>query len=186
MKKTLLSIAAVGAALLLNTNTVQGANLPAGQIDFGQFTPSTEGQFVEINLNSTLLSIASRLTAKADPDTAKLIGGLKSIRVNVIGINEVNRAEINERVGLIRNQLDEQGWQRLVTVKEKKEDVGIFTKFRGEEAVEGIVITVLNGDKQAVLINIVGDIRPEELAAVAERLNIDPLKQVAGAMGNKK
>jgi hypothetical protein len=56
---------------------------------------------------------------------------------------------------------------------------------RGPEAVEGVVVTVLDGKKQAVLINIVGDIRPEKLGAIGERFNIDPLKQLGKGLETK-
>jgi hypothetical protein len=58
-------------------------------------------------------------------------------------------------------------------------------KTRGEEAVEGLVITVLEGKGEAVLINIVGDIKPEKLGAIGERLNIKPLKKVGRSLEKK-
>jgi len=51
-------------------------------------------------------------------------------------------------------------------------------KMHGSESVEGLVVTVLQGNKEAVLVNVVGDIRPEKLAMIGERFGIEPLKQV--------
>ena len=53
------------------------------------------------------------------------------------------------------------------------------------EAVEGIAVTVLSGDGEAVFVNIVGDIRPQQIAEVGERLNIDPLKKLSRELGTK-
>ena len=63
------------------------------------------------------------------------------------------------------------------------DDVQIYAKMRGEEAIEGLVVTVIEGNHEVVLVNIVGDIKPEQIATLAERFNIDPLKKVdfAGA-----
>jgi hypothetical protein len=66
----------------------------------------------------------------------------------------------------------------VVAVQQKNQDVGIYAKLRGEEAVEGVVVTVLEANREAVLINIVGDIKPEKLAVVGERFNIEPLKKL--------
>lgn len=173
-----LGIAALMAALTLNA---YAANPAPGYIDFGKF-PKSSGEFVEIDLKSNLLSMVARLTRKEDSDVAELLRGLHSIRVNVIGLNDDNRDEMEKRITAIRSQLDTKGWERIVTAQKQKEDVGIFLKTRGEEAVEGLVIVVLQGDREAVLINIVGDIKPDKLGALGERLNIDPLKKLGRAL----
>jgi len=61
--------------------------------------------------------------------------------------------------------------------------VNVFLKTREQEAVEGIVVTILQGGKEAVLINVVGDIRPEQIATLGERFNLEPLKQAGRAIG---
>jgi hypothetical protein len=81
--------------------------------------------------------------------------------------------------------LDGAVWERLVTVIKDKEDVGIFMKMSGAEVVEGVVVTVLSGDGQAVFVNVVGDIRPDKLATVGERFNIEPLKHLPGKAQDK-
>jgi len=53
-------------------------------------------------------------------------------------------------------------------------------KTRGPEAVEGIVVTVLEDKGHAVFVNLVGDIRPDKLNTVGERFNIEPLKHLPG------
>ena len=55
----------------------------------------------------------------------------------------------------------------------------------GSEAVEGLVVTVLEGKRQAVLVNVVGDIRPEKLALIGERFHIEPLKKISQAIEPK-
>jgi uncharacterized protein DUF4252 len=67
-------------------------------------------------------------------------------------------------------------------VQEKNDDVAIYLKTRGKEAVEGLVVTVLDGRKEAVFVNIVGDIKLEKLAALGDKFNLDALKKAAEAM----
>ena len=57
------------------------------------------------------------------------------------------------------------------------EDVGVYTKTRGGEALAGLVITVIDPKDEVVLVNIVGDIKPEQVAALGEGLNIKPLEK---------
>ena len=45
------------------------------------------------------------------------------------------------------------------------------------------MVTVLDGNKQeAVVVNVVGDIKPEQLAALGEAMNIEPLKKAGGSI----
>ncbi len=105
------------------------------------------------------------------------------LRVNVVGVTDENREDVTKYIQSVRGKLDKGGWGRIVTVQDKNgADVGIFVKTRGEEAVEGIVVTVIDAKKNAVLINLVGNIKPEQIAAVGEALHIDPLKKVGEAL----
>jgi hypothetical protein len=125
--------------------------------------------------------MVTNFAKKQEPQVAEVLAGLKSIRVNVMGVTDENREELTKKIKSIRAQLDGSGWERLVTVMKGSEDVGVFMKMRGPEAVEGIVVTVLKGDEQAVFVNVVGDIRPDKLATVGERFNIEPLKHLPAA-----
>jgi len=41
---------------------------------------------------------------------------------------------------------------------------------------------VIEGAREAVLINIVGNIKPERIALIGERFNIEPLKKIGRAI----
>jgi hypothetical protein len=159
------------------------AETPApGYFDFGKFSPPPSGgEFVEVDLKDSLISMAARLGEKSEPEVSGLLRGLQAVRVNVIGLTDENRAEMQERVKTIRSQLEARGWQRIVTAQNKGEDVGIYLKTRGAETVQGLVITVLDGKKEAVFVNIVGDLKPENLATIGQKFNIEPLKKLGGA-----
>ena len=178
----------LGAAILLALPQLGAfaCNSPAGYVDFGKLPDSAAGsQLVEVNVGSNLIAMVTRLVQKSEPEVADLLKGLQSIRVNVIGLDDANRSEIQDRIRAIRNQLDTQGWERVVSAQEKKQDVGVYLKTRGQDTVEGLVVTVVDGRKQAVLINIVGDIKPEKLGTLGDRFNIDPLKKF-GAPSKKE
>ena len=162
------------------------AGSPSGQVDFGKFAPPGDGgQFVEVQINSNLLSLAARAVEKQEPDAARLLHGVQLVRVNVIGLTDENRAEMQKRVREIRRELDAQGWEHNVVVMDKRgQDVGIYTKTRGSEALAGLVITMIDPKDSVVLINIVGDIRPEQVAALGEKLDIQPLKDIGAALND--
>ena len=177
-----LAVAALTAGL--GFNALAGSS--PGQVDFGKFAPPGDGsQFVEIQLNSNLLSLTAQVLERQQPDAAKLLRSVQFVHVNVIGLTEENRADVTKHIRQIRQDLAHQGWEQSVKVQEKNgEDVGIYTKTRGEEALAGIVITVIEPKGEAVLINIVGDIRPEQIALLGEKLDVKPLKDIGAALGD--
>jgi hypothetical protein len=182
MRRTL----ALAALSTLASFAAQAADNPPGYIDFGKFTPpSSGGEFVEVHIKSNLIAMVARLAEKSDPDVAELLRGLQLVRVNVVGLDDGNRSEMEKRVKNIRTELDSHGWERVVTAQQKDQDVGVYLKTRGQEAVEGLVVTVIEGNHEAVLVNIVGDIKPEKIALIGEKLNIEPLKKIGAAIEKK-
>lgn len=171
-----LGVALLAAVLTLN---LQAGPATPGQVDFGKFSPpASGGQFVEVNISSNLIAMAVRLGAAAQPEIADVLQGLKGIRVTVIGLDDENRADIQKRVKTIRGELDGQGWDRVVVVQQKDQDVVVHIRTRGGESVEGIAVTVLADNQQAVLVNVIGDLKPEKLALIGEKFNIEPLKKI--------
>ena len=175
-----LAVAVLAAGVSLNVL----AGPPSGQVDFGKLAmPGNGGEFVEIQVNSNLLSLAAKLVEKQQPDAAKLLRGVQLVRVNVVGLTDENRDELTKHVRQLRHDLDAQGWERNVNVQQKDgEDVGVYTKTRGGEALAGLVITVIEPKDEVVLVNIVGDIKPEQVAALGEGLDIKPLEKIGEAL----
>ena len=171
-------------ALLFASAGLTGA-LAAEQsalVDFGKLTPALNCEFVEVNLTGPLLKFAATCAAKQEPLVADVLRGLKHVRVNVIGLDDTNRAETTRRVTTIRQDLTTQGWAPIVTARgQKSEDVMVFAKLAADDTIDGLVITVLQGSKQAVLVNIVGQIKADQIAMLAEQLNIPGLKLAADA-----
>jgi hypothetical protein len=182
MKSILLQTCAIAAASLLLSTPLRADNPSAGLVTFGKFTKPTNGELVEINLNSDTIAMALQLAGNSQPDFAEVLQGLDSIRVAVVGLDNQNREEITTRMKTLRSELDTLGWQQVVSVQEKKEDVGIFLKTRGRDAIEGLVVTVLDGRKEAVFVNIAGNIRIDKLSALGEKFNVGALKQAAEAL----
>jgi hypothetical protein len=159
--------------------------LPPGQVEFGKFSPpGGDGEFVEVNVGSSLISLAATFLQKEEPDIAQLLSGLKLVHVNVIGVSDENKADLQKRSQSLRQELEGKGWEKIVTAQQQGQDVGIYLKTEGKDAVQGLVVMVMDGNKQAVFVNVVGNIKPEQLATLGDRLHIDPLKKI-GAATNK-
>ena len=173
---------AVVAVTLAMLSPARAESLPPGQVDFGKFSPpGGGGEFVEVNVGASLISLAASFLQKEEPDVAQLLNGLQLVRVNVIGVSEENRAEVQKRSETVRQELDGKGWERIVAAQQKDQDVSIYLKTQGKDTVQGLVVMVMEGNRQAVFVNIVGNIKPEQLATLGDRLHLDPLKKIGAA-----
>lgn len=170
--------ACLGAALTVKSFAAE----EGGFVDFGKFTAASGREFVEVNLPSSLLKFAARIAATDEPEVAQLLRSITQVRVNVIGMDETNRESTVSRIEGIRADLEKRGWQKIVTARAGadggSDDVAVYLKSRGEDAIEGVVVTVIARKGEAVLVNIVGNIRADQIAELAEQLDIKPLRKL--------
>lgn len=182
--KKSLSIAVASLAL---SGPLMAEDTPAGYVDFGTLTPSAKSeQFVEVNMKGAMLKLAAQLTKKSEPDVADLLSGIQQVRVNVVGLDADNRDAITKRISEVRTQLEKKGWERVVQAKERAQDVSVYLKSGKEGVLDGVVVTVLDGTKEAVFVNVVGTINMEQIGKLGEKLDIQPLKQIGIKLEGKK
>lgn len=176
LRSTLLA-AACAAGLAFTLPSARAAE--PGFVDFSPLLAgSSSTRNVEINLPEPLLNFAATIAKSQDADTAALINGLKQIRVHVLGLDDRNRVDLTDRIQKIRTELAAQGWHRAINVQDEGDDVSILVKIGPNSAIEGLTITVLSKDDDAVFVNIVGNIDPSRIAAIGEKYGIDPLKRI--------
>jgi hypothetical protein len=180
--KNLLKPAAALLAVASLTLSARAESSP-GFVELGKFAPPGKGaELVEVQLRSNLIGLAAQLVEKQEPEAARLLRSVELVQVKVVGLTKDNREELGKQIAKLQSELDSQNWERNVTVQGKKgEDVAVYTKTRGGEALSGVVITVKDKE-HAVFVNLVGDIKPEQVAKLGEKLNIEPLKKAGEAV----
>ena len=176
MKSLRSLFATAGLAAVLSVSSY-AADDDSGAIDIGNLVPTAKGEFVEVNLSPFMLKFASKIAWAHDKEAAALIGNLTSVRVNVVSLDDSNREGAVAHIGDLRRKLEGKGWTKMVTVREKNDgdDVNVHIKQRGEDAIAGLVVTVIDHKGEAVIVNIVGNITPEQIAKVGQELDIEPL-----------
>ena len=97
MKRTKCLILATAILSTAFLGSLQAETLP-GQVDFGSFSASASGDFAEINVSSTLISLVSSLVEQKDAEFSQLLKGLHQVRVNVVGLTDQNRADLEKRL----------------------------------------------------------------------------------------
>ncbi|HVT71561.1 MAG TPA: DUF4252 domain-containing protein [Lacunisphaera sp.] len=178
--KSLRSLLVAGGLSVAVSTFASAAEPEAGAVDIGQLMPSAKGQFVEVNLSHSMLKFAAKLTARQEPETADLIRNLKSIRVNVVGMDDSNRTATIDKIEAVRHKLETQGWTKMVMVRDENggDNVNVHVLQHDEDNIDGLVVTVIDREGQAVFVNIVGNINADQIAKIADKFDIEPLKKV--------
>ena len=173
MKKRLLSLLAfVGASLFLSISAYADITQERGYVEFDNLNSVYGEPKVMVDLNEVMLGFVSKMNV-SDPETNEIISKLKGVRVNVYDMDGNDQPALD----LIQNVSEEikaQDWLPIVSVNEDDERVRIFTKIT-DNIMDGLVVMVVDqsGPGEAVFINIVGEIDPEQISRVTDSLNID-------------
>lgn len=175
-----LSLALAGALSGASAFATTSTAAPSGHVDFKNFLPAAIGEVVEVDINPGLLRFAAKLAGKQEPQAAELLNKIQHVRVNVVDLDDSNRADALAKIAAVRAQLEAAGWQKAVSVRDSKkgEDVMIFIQQTSDDAIAGIVVTVIENKKKAVFVNVVGDIRADQLASIGAQFNIPPLRNL--------
>jgi hypothetical protein len=107
---------------------------------------------------------------------SNLLENIKLISVNVFEIVEKNIQDIKIIINDVSKKLKSKNWENVVSFKNEKDYVEIYTQIIGDKF-SGIVIMAVNG-KEAVFVNVIGDIRPEQLEKLGGKFNIPNLKNI--------
>jgi hypothetical protein len=126
----------------------------------------------EISLDKSMLSLASAFLSDADQDQAaakKILTALTGVYVRVFEFDTPGQYAQTD-LDPLRRQLQGSGWGQIVSSIEKGETTGVWVR-QENGATSGLVVLVTN-DREVTLVNLVGTIRPEDLAALGGQFGI--------------
>jgi len=165
MKKILLTL------LLSLSITLANAN------DFIDDIKDIVGSSPEVNINlgtgliNTILAFADQ-----EEDTKKAaaaLSGLSKLKVSVFDISDNSNTQ--ELTALIKdkiNDLNAQGYEQIVTVKEDDEMVHIIAQVDGN-LLKNVMIVVMEDDDELVVLSMDGEIDVKQLAILSDEFDVD-------------
>ncbi|NQV70268.1 MAG: DUF4252 domain-containing protein [Pseudohongiella sp.] len=130
---------------------------------------------VEISLKAPLLNMITNLIRNEDDEAADFISKLLRVTVNVFESSALDIGEVAGSMEAIADDLDYQGWERVVRVREDDDHVDVYFRLSDDaEIIHGIAIMIA-APGETVLVNIVGDISMDDISALGRRFDIDEL-----------
>jgi hypothetical protein len=141
-----------------------------GYVDFGELSAVFGEPTVQISVGESLLGLVSSLSASEDPEAAELFDRLNGVRVNVFETDSMADGAV-DLIKDVSSTLSEHGWEAVVTVNSNDEQVRVFMMINDNQ-VEGITVMAVE-ETEAVFVNVIGSISPEELGKVMENFDIE-------------
>ncbi len=141
-----------------------------GYVDFGELNAIFGEPTVQISVGSSLLGLVGSLSAEEDPEAAELFNRLDGVRVSVYETETMAEGAV-DLVKSVSAELNGIGWEPVVTVNTKEEQVRIFMKISNDQ-VDGITVMAVE-ETEAVFVNVIGSIDPKELGQVMDNFDID-------------
>lgn len=128
-----------------------------------------------IDVDSVLLANAAKSQdSPFDSETQKLIGGLKSIQIRgfeVEGAVGPSLAAYRSKIQPIRDLLKPPAWVRYAVNTSRDSELEIWSGRFGNTPT-GVILLSITGGKQVFIMNVAGEIRPDQLIYLSGVLGI--------------
>lgn len=170
---TLLAIFPLVLALMVNTGQAQSLDGEPGYVDVAALEDWFDDlPTMEVNIKGSLLKLVAEASRYDDPELSETLNRLKAIQVRSFEVDSQDRDDIRSRSSTLSKGLVDSGWEVVVRVRDDEEDVHMYLK-PGEESIVGLFVMVVDDNSdEAIFVNIVGEIDPEEFGRVGRKFNI--------------
>jgi len=169
MKRFLIALFCTTLALPAVAQEDALRDLP-GFVDFGGLNEIYGEPKVNISIGGALLRFVGAMAKNEDPEAAAIFSKLKGVRVSVYATGG-NAAAALDQVSSVKKSLSALQWAPIVQVNDEGEQVQIFMKMNGE-VMDGLTLMAVD-DEEAVFINVIGQLDPNELAGLMDDFDVD-------------
>ncbi len=125
---------------------------------------------LNISIGPTLLHFVARFMDD-EPETRDLLRSLDGVRVRIYEIDG-DASRVAQRIFRMSEHLREDGWEPVLLVRRQDEEVHMLLRMENDH-ISGMTVLVSDGESEAVIVNLMGKIRPEQFGDVMIALDVD-------------
>ena len=123
-----------------------------------------------LSIGPTLLRLAAR-HVEDDPEVQALLRSLDGVRIRIYEIDG-DASRVARRIDAMQAHLEDDGWVPLMLVRERDERTQLMLK-TSHGVNHGLTLISSDGESEAVIINLIGELRPELFSDVMVALDIE-------------
>ncbi len=149
-----------------------------GYVDFQSLDAFAKEAKIEVNLNHNMIKLISGFLKEEDPDLYDMMINLQLVRIQVFARTSRIEETFSALAAQTAEALDKKDWERIVRVSEDDEEIYVYVKPSEDyEWIQGLVVLAMEDD-EAVFVNIVGDIKPEDVSRIGTHFNVEELDSI--------
>ncbi|NIP18262.1 MAG: DUF4252 domain-containing protein [Xanthomonadales bacterium] len=122
-----------------------------------------------LSIGPAILHFAAR-HMDDDPETRALLRGVNGVRVRIYEIDG-DAVRVAGRIQDMSASLQDDGWEPVALIREEGEQTHMLMKANGG-AIRGLTLITSDGSKEAVVINLMGDLQPRYFSDVMVALEV--------------
>jgi hypothetical protein len=174
--RILAPLLAVFCASLLVGCGITAPRSSEGFADLDSLGLSDTDRVLTLSIGPALLRFAAS-HVEDDPEVGELLRGLDGVRIRIYEIDG-DAARVGARMANMSRKLQAGGWEQVVLVRSAEEQAHMLMKVV-DDRICGMTVLVSDGDSEAVVINLMGEINPRQFGEVMVALDVD----AAGVQG---
>lgn len=163
----------LAAALLLVVLTACGLTAPRaseGYADLESLGMRDTDQVMSLSIGPSVLRFAAG-HVDDDPEVRELLRSLDGIRIRIYEIDG-DAGRVALKIDAMSRHLQDGGWEPVMRVRQENEATHMLLRVV-DERIRGLTVLVSDGDSEAVVINLMGKIKPEQFGDVMLALDVD-------------
>ncbi len=180
MRRSYFSLAACALLLMGSLAAAEDLNSEPGFVNLDSLK-LFEGREpkVEVSLKGALLSVLVGATREDNPELSDMLVKIKAIEVRIFDKgDQKSAADFLAQSSSLAEHLDGDGWERVLRVRDD-EDANVLAYLKtGDGRVQGLLVMAMEKEGDAVFVNVVGDMDPEQIGKLGQELGLKPLKKL--------
>lgn len=159
-----------GLSALLGACNLTAPRSSAGYADLDSLGIKDVDNVLTLSIGPALLRFAASHIDN-EPEVKALLKSLDGVRIRIYEIDG-DAGRIAGRMSAMSGRLENDGWESVLSIKQGDGATHMLLRWV-DGHVCGMTVLVSDGDSEAVVINLMGDIRPEQFGDVMFALDVD-------------
>jgi hypothetical protein len=160
----------VGIAVLLTACGLTAPRSSEGFADLESLGVRDTDSVMKLSLGPSVLRFAAS-HIDDEPETRELLKSLDGVRIRIYEIDG-DAGRVARRIEDMSMNLQDDGWEPVMLVREENETTHMLLR-TVDGRICGMTVLVSDGESEAVVINLMGDIKPDQFGEVMVALDVD-------------
>jgi len=159
-----------GLAIALSACGLTASRSNDGYADLESLGMRDTDKVMTLSIGPTLLHFAAS-HMDDDPEVRELLKGLDGVRIRIYEING-DTGRVAARIDNMSRHLQDDGWEPVMLIREEDEATHMLLR-TVDGQIRGMTVLVSDGESEAVVINLMGEIKPQQFGDVMLALDTD-------------